>query len=342
MISDINKYSRFSFKEDIHISRKNKIDVETIKLSTDNSGLSATTENNTYIFDLQRNIFSDNNENIIIILSRDNENILKYSLDKLYEFNINQKCDILLVDDRSHTNSILELSRLYNTSYLRIDNHNDTFNYSMLNNIAALYAKAFNKKRCIFYNNDLWPEHEYSLSNLIAKHGQYNSDITGCKLLYPTKKQYNDLNNPQHILDKILSNIYSTIQHGGIYFYPQNNILYPYHLWRFHKKDTIMANIDQRCFAVTGAIQIVNLDSFLEIGGFTPSLCSSFQDIDLCLKAANKNMCIQYIGSENMIHAESITHYKEKIHLTNYAISNKIYWGLFWNKIIAKIIGYSI
>lgn len=353
MMLDINKYSRFNFDQNINISGKNETHHEAISFAVHNSDLSYKTENNRYVYSLERNRFSDNKENIIIILSKDNGHILKYSLDKLYQFDIHKKYDILLVDDRSQTKDINNLSIEYDTSYLRIDNDKDIFNYSMLNNIAVRYAKIFNKQRSIFYNNDLWTNNPDTIDNLINKHILYKSGITGCKLLYPSEKEYQELGKPQHILSNILHHIYGSIQHGGISFSLKkgsfvdsrrnytgpNFILGPIHQWRFYKDSHDLASFDTRCFAVTGAMHIIDTDSFIQLGGFTPSLPTSFQDIDLCMKAIESNIPVFYIGSESMTHAESLTHFKNNITKTEYFLSDNLFWDFVWGYKIPKIIG---
>lgn len=354
MMLDLNKYNLFDFNKKIEIAHRNYIIDQTINLNVKNEKLIYNIESNEYSFILENNKLSADKENIIIILSKDNGHILDYSLKRLYDYNINHKYDILLVDDRSITQDIYNLSQKYSISYLRIENKKNIFNYSVLNNIATLYAKFYNKKRCIFYNNDLWPKDINTIDNLLVKHQQLSSDITGCKLLYPSEKEYNDLGKPQHILSKIMPRIYGTIQHGGIYFTLKQSpfvdsrreymgskiVLAPMHQWRFYHPNHSLASYDTQCFAVTGAFQIIDIDKFIAIGGFTTSLPTSFQDIDLCFKALEQNMKIYYIGSESMVHAESLTHHRDKITSTSNFISDNLFWDAVWGYRTSNIIGY--
>jgi GT2 family glycosyltransferase len=273
---------------------------------------------------------------------------LEYSLKKLRS-SINIEYDILLVDDGSETNDILQLSDSFETSYLRIESNNDIFNYSILNNIAASYAKFFEKKTIIFYNNDLWPSSTNSLHNLLVKHNNYKSDISGCRLVYPIEQDYIDIGKPQHLLGNSISKVYNTIQHGGIHFIPQkqfNNtiVYYPDHTWRFYPAQTLLPSLDTRCFAITGAIQIIDIDIFYQLHGFNQSLSSSFQDIDLCIKAIGKNLSVNYIGSEYMYHAESLSIAQHrKNNNTNeitIKLSDHILWALLCQEKLPLLLGY--
>jgi GT2 family glycosyltransferase len=313
---------------------------------------------NNYTVDccLYNNNFRSNNNSVIVICSKDHSEILKYTLKKLKSFDIDKKYDILLIDDRSEKKDILELSKEFRTSYIRIDNSLNKFNYSLINNIAAAYVKAFKKEKIIFLNNDLWPTNYSSLDHLIEKHTNYNADITGCKLLYPSEKEYLELGNPPHMLKPYFTQIYETIQHGGIYFLPRTSLFLsnarpisneavfaPSHLWRFYPKDTVMSSIDNLCNAVTGAIHIVEVDSFInKIGGLNMALSTSFQDIDLCLNAISANGRVLYVGSESMVHAESLTHAIETKKFNERMISDNICWDLFWGEKIIHLLGFKL
>lgn len=294
---------------------------------------------------LLRNNFTDNDK-VIIICTKDNGNVLDYSLSHLIKTTDIDKYDILLVDDRSSDDTILNLSEKYNTSYLKLNNSRNRFNYSAINNIAATYAKAYDKKLVLFYNSDLWPENSETLSNLVNKHYEYNSSITGCKLLYPSYLDYENIGKPNHLLGKDLSKYYNTIQHGGISFisrrsYVKENCvcLAPVHTWRFYNRSHALANVDTRCFAVTGAIQIMNLNEFIELGGLNMALSTSFQDIDLCIRALNKDKPVYYIGTETMYHAESITSCKENITKNKEFTFDHIIWDMYWINSLYNITG---
>lgn len=353
---DTEKYLNFDFVEtvkNLSIGEKQEIDVNNLIFTVnDTNNINCNVSINTFKHKLIHNKFT-NNKSVIIICSKDNSAVLDFTLTKLVQNKTNTEHDILLVDDRSSSTDIENLSIKYGVSYLRIDNNHDVFNYSVLNNIATVYAKALGKDLIIFYNNDMWFSKKNSLKNIIKKHNKYKSDISGCKLVYPKKSDYQKIGKPQHLLNDHLDLIYNTIQHGGIHFiirrslfqdksrsyYGSGSVLSPVHTWRFYSPDHPIASLDARCTAVTGALQIVKTDTFISLGGFNVGLSSAFQDIDLCLKAVEKNYSINYIGSEFAYHAESITQAKEKISSSPYFQSDHILWDVLWGVKLPKLIG---
>lgn len=338
---DDNKYNSFVFQQII------------LDITENENKVNYSIYDNHKRFGLLRNRFNVNHKNLIIICSKNNSHILKYSLQKIKLSN-HIKYDILIVDDGSISDDILKLSDEFETSYLRIESNDNIFNYSIINNIASIYAKFFDKETIIFYNNDLWPSCNNSLHNLLVKHHHYQSGISGCRLLYPTEQEYTNIGKPQHVLKESIHKVYDTIQHGGIYFSPyikdistkKYKIYYPNHIWRFYPKTTKLSCLDSRCFAVTGAINIISTDNFYKLNGFNQSLSTSFQDIDLCLRAVEKHLAVYYIGSEDMYHAESLT--VAQIQINNnerhekITLSDNILWGLLWQKRAPNLLGYEI
>lgn len=354
---DTNQYINFPFDQLVNFNlienQEHYIDiVKPLFSKVDSQNLGYTIDNIKFTFNLKRQKFSDH-ESVIIICSKNNGHILDHALTKLDSTKDLYQHDILLIDDRSDSDEILQISEKFNTSYLRVDNSSNSFNYSVINNIGAAYAKYHNKDLIIFYNNDLWPANEESLSNIIAKHKIYKSDLTGAKLIYPLKSDYEQLGKPPHVLDQYLEKLYNTIQHGGIHFGVKQSsftdkrrtylshdiVLAPYHSWRFYENNEIMASYDTRCFAVTGALHIIDTNKFIDIGGLNCTMSTSFQDIDLCVRMLQKKHSIHYIGSESMYHAESITHHNEKVTQTKDFISDNIMWDYTYGLSLPTILG---
>jgi GT2 family glycosyltransferase len=319
----------------------------------DDNKINGKIRENEYTFNLRRNRFTDK-KSIIIICCKDNALLVENCLAKMVLNEINIDHDILLVDDRSDTQSIIDLSDKFNFSYLRIDNTENVFNYSILNNIAASYAIKYNKELLIFYNNDLWPTSKQTLPSLIEKHFNSKANITGCKLVYPSKEEYEKIGKPKHLLDQIIDKIFGTIQHGGVFFTPKmsaftdNNRTYgspeialaPSHLWRFYDSNHLPASLDTTCYAVTGALHIISSKDFIKLGGLNICMGIAFQDIDLCIKAIENNMLVYYVGSESMVHAESITNAKEEVTKTKDFYSDHILWEVLWSIKLPHILGY--
>lgn len=345
-LRDLTKDTFFDFDKYIdtinyNTEITNNITLERYVVSKKASELNVSVINNVVSFSLIRDKFSSK-PGCLIICSKDNSHILEYCLKQIKKYDIDKDHDVLLVDDRSETMDILKLSDKYETSYLRIENNNGVFNYSILNNIASMYCSNKNKELLIFYNNDLWPENEKTLPNIIDYHKKNKAAITGCRLIYPTKQHYEQLGNPRHLLEKYFDEIYNTIQHGGIFFDSpaHSNYPMPSHLWRFYPKDTSMACNNTKCFAVTGAIHVVNAKDFFDLKGFNIGMGGAFQDIALCIEACKQNKIVYYVGSEYMYHAESLTNVIEKITLTPDHISDNLLWEYLYGVNMTYLLGY--
>lgn len=358
MSNNLQTLSSFPFEDfntvsDFTGSEVNSYHLQSYLFQIEDNSISARAYANIVEHQLRRNRFDKSKDTVLLICSKDQSRILKYSLDQLRSFGIDKKYDILLIDDRSKED-ILSISDEYGVSYLRIDNQLDKFNYSLLNNIGSCYAKAFNKKTLIFFNNDMWPKNKNSLDNVLDQHRKTKSFVTGCKLVYPSESEYEQLGKPQHLLQPHLNQIYNTIQHGGICFAPrqsvfgdknrnyfsENFVMAPLHSWRFYNENERFASTNSSCFAVTGALQIIDTNNFIDIGGFNMTMTMAFQDIDLCIRAIKNALPVSYIGSETMIHAESITNAFEKITQTPEFLSDNISWDLTWGVELPSIIGY--
>lgn len=357
MQQNIEEYTKFNFETKIQVGINQINDIKIIRPvfdTVDRNQINCSLVEDRFTFFLGKNRFRTNSESCIIICSKDNGKILSHTLEILKKYDINKTYDILLVDDRSSSSDILELSERYETSYLKISNNNDIFNYSAINNIAVMYAKSFDKKTILFYNNDLWPSSEDTIDNLVKKYNNYKSDILGCKLVYPTEQAYNEIDKPIHVLGPNMARVFDTIQHGGIHFilkqsvfsdskrtyYGEDVVLAPSHLWRFYEKNTNMASVDSKCFAVTGAIQIIATEVFVQLNGFNNGLCAAFQDIDICLRGVEIGLNVNYVGSEYMYHAESLTQAKEKDSYVGRINCDNILWDILWGRKLPKLLGY--
>jgi GT2 family glycosyltransferase len=189
----------------------------------------------------------------------------------------------------------------------------------------------------------MWPSNESTIPNLIDYHIKNNSCITGCRLIYPSKIEYQEIGNYEHFLGKTIDMAYSTIQHGGITFLNnfQLQCLTPLHLWRYYPKDTARACYNNVCDAVTGAMHIINTIDFFDIKGLNIGLGTSFQDIALCIQANQHNKFVHYVGSEAMIHAESLTHSKEQITKSKLYMSDNLIWRYFYGPVLYNTLGIS-
>lgn len=285
----------------------------------------------------------------IIIPIRDNTELLKFTLDNLETNNITKHCNIIIVDDRSEQD-LLSIAKQSSHSYLRVDNKKG-FNFSMLNNIAAKICHQLENDTVIFWNSDLWAPNEDMFLELMRRHHQAGSKISGSKLLYPpaSMSSFNDnkevdTENIKNIFPHLKGGLWrETVQFGGSHWVntPGSPIdLSPVHFKRFTSITDPLVNCDKGETFVTGALHVCDLNFFIEMGGFNPSLSKVFQDVDICLRAYELGHCVMYFGKD-------IFFYHDESHITAKNKTNDFQWHsdhyLFakvWNSKMDLIIGH--
>jgi GT2 family glycosyltransferase len=293
-------------------------------------------------FTKQKNVF-DKTKPFIIIPSRNNIDLIEYTLNNLFINNIDEVCNIMVVDDRS-TDDYSSLLKYSSVSLLRVDNQKG-FNFSMLCNIGAYIASKLGCEEIILWNNDLWVEKREYLETIIKKHKEDKSTISGTKLLYPLKSFNGNTedseNVKQHFPNMKDGKWRGTVQFGGSSWVQTNGpiLLSPVHKRRFENAKHYLVNDEHAEIFVTGAFQVINLNWFIKNGGMNPSLSKNFQDVDLCLRASIQNDKVMYYGRDLFFwHDESLTFYSgnEKKNDKQF-ISDHVLFGKIWNDKILKI-----
>jgi len=281
---------------------------------------------------------------LIIIPSRNQMDLIEYTLDNLFSNNIQDICSIMVVDDRS-TDDYSRLLRRPGLCLLRVDNQKG-FNFSMLCNIGAYVANASGADEIILWNNDVWADKREYLETIIKKHREDRATISGTKLLYPRRSFSNDTlegeNGKQRFPDIKDGGWRGTVQFGGSSWVRTNGpILFsPAHKRRFDDAQHYLVNDDHAELFVTGAFQLINLRWLMQNGGMNPSLSKNFQDVDLCLRASVQNKRVMYYGKDVFLwHDESFTFRtgNEKKNDEQF-ISDHVVFGVLWNDKIEKII----
>lgn len=278
----------------------------------------------------------------IIIPSRNNIDLIKYTLNNLFTNKVEEICNIMVVDDRS-TDDYQQLLKQFDISLLRVDNQKG-FNFSMLCNIGAYVANKLGCEEIILWNNDLWVEKREYLETIIKKHREDNSTISGTKLLYPLKSfngnSEDSENIKQHFPNMKDGKWRGTIQFGGSIWMPSQNGFLPLHYKRFSNSRNNLVNCDRGDINVTGAFQLINLKWFIENGGLNPSLSKNLQDVDLCLRANELSKKVMYYGKDLFFwHDESLTFYSQNEKKNDKQMtSDHVLFSKIWNDKIAKII----
>ena len=201
----------------------------------------------------------------------------------------------IVVDDRS-TEDIRGLCSNYDFGYIRID-HDFDFNYSINMNTAAKILYDRSVRTAIFLNNDCYVYDKEKLKNFIDKHRAYRSNLSAPKLIYPPSPYSFKRHQPDE----------NKIQFGGGYFI-NNDVGLPAHNGRFLDRSDIRFNVDREDTWVTGAFNIIDLDSFFECGGYDENLTCSYQDVLLSIQFLIRKKKIFYIGENvDFYHDEATT-----------------------------------
>lgn len=281
----------------------------------------------------------DHKKPTIIIPTKNMSNLLEKTLKNLEDNEIPELCNVIVVDDMSEEN-IEKIAK--NHSYLKIENEKG-FNFSMLNNIAALVCHKKGNKQIIFWNNDLYVHSKNMMVEFIDRHNKEGSTISGSKLLYPPKEisyiKEEDSQNIKEFYKHVSGKWRNTIQYAGNIFLPimqQTQTLTPHHYKRFGDPSDPRVNCDKGADSLTGALMIVQLENFIRIGGFNPSLAKNFQDTDLCLKILEAGGKIFYFGKDiHFYHDESVSLSGKKKGDKQFR-SDEVLFGKIWNN---KIVG---
>jgi len=285
----------------------------------------------------------DNTKPLVILPIKDNINLLNYTLLNFKINNFFDTINLIVVDDRSDED-IEKVCNKYDVNYLRIDNDKG-FNFSMLNNIPALLAYKSGVKKIILWNSDLWIDKLEYFDTFLKKHIEAGAVISGSKLLYPHESLHNDkdsINILTHFPSMRDGKSKGTVQFGGSrWISSPNGSFVPIHYRRFTNKNDPRINCDIGTDFVTGALQIIDLEWFISIGGLNPSLSKILQDVDLCLRALEQNRKVMYFGKDiHFFHDESFNHFSNKTEkkIDNQYRSDNALFTKLWKEKIPSLI----
>lgn len=288
----------------------------------------------------------DSKKPTILIPIRDNKILIDVTIKNLKETVVLQHANVIIIDDRSEED--IKGSAVDNgLSYLRVDNDKG-FNFSMLNNIAAKICYDLNNTEIILWNSDLWCEKEEWFLELMSRHRNCSSKLSGSKLLYPPiemslNKQVDSDNIKKHFPHMSDGKWRGTVQFGGSYWIRTQQFLEysPLHYKRFANPGNPLVNNDRGSDFVTGALQVWDLEHFISMGGLNPSLSKVFQDVDACLRSVEAEEIPMYFGKDiHFHHDESFNMYNAKDHVKedHQYISDHVLFAKLWNEKIVSIV----
>jgi GT2 family glycosyltransferase len=134
----------------------------------------------------------------------------------------------------------------------------------------------------VFLNNDTLPVDGW-LEELVAYAETHErAAVVGSKLAFP-----ND-----------------TIQHAGVVIC-QDRV--PRHIYVGFPAHHPAVSKSRRFQIVTAACALVRRDAFEEIGGFDTTFSNGYEDVDLCLRLAERGHEIHYCSESSLYHLEMVT-----------------------------------
>ncbi len=217
----------------------------------------------------------------IIILTKDKLNFLKPLIESIQEKTTYKPYEIMVVNNNSELPETLEYLNNLEKQGITIIHDHRPFNYSALNNSAAVKARG---NILVFLNNDMKIINDEWLNELVKYAINSEIGIVGAKLLYED----------------------NTIQHAGIEtaFDQLPNVAYHVYL---RAEDSDPRTIFPCHYpAVTGACMAMRTSVFKELNGFNEQdLPIGFNDVDLCLKSLEAGYINLYTPFAKLYHYES-------------------------------------
>ena len=155
------------------------------------------------------------------------------------------------------------------------------FNFSRKTNLGAAYARG---EYLLFLNDDMEITHPDWLGNMLAIAQMPDVGAVGAKLVFED----------------------GSMQHAGVYLWHGPGH-YGFGIRQQDSGYLGVWEVDRECVAVTGACLLTPMRVFSEVGGFTLSLASNWQDVDYCLKARAIGLRNIWTPQAVLTHFESIT-----------------------------------
>ena len=223
----------------------------------------------------------------VIVPTRDRLDLLKPCVESLLSSAAHNRTamELAIIDhESSEPETAAFLARVAEKDGVRVDRHEGSFNWALMNNLGADRSDA---DVLVFLNNDtvvLTPEW---LDELVAQALRPEVGVVGARLLYED----------------------STLQHGGfvVRSRPEHYLSHdgvglpvtdPGYLGRY--------GLVRRSVAVTGACLAIRRETFKALGGFDSArLAIEGNDVDLCLRAQAAGLAVIYNPHATIYHLES-------------------------------------
>lgn len=219
----------------------------------------------------------------IIIPTRDRAQLLKRCVESIRVRTDYNPFEIIIVDNGSIEEETFRFFREVECDEnIRVIVESGPFNYSRLNNHAALQARG---DILVFLNNDTEIDDAGWLTEMVSHAARTEVGAVGARLWYPD----------------------GTLQHGGVVLGLGGVAGHAFpHIPSGHPGYFNRAMLQQNCSGVTGACMAVRKTVFEELKGFDEvNLGVTFNDIDFCLRLTQRGYRVVWTPYANLIHHES-------------------------------------
>lgn len=228
--------------------------------------------------------YSDEKLVSLIIPTYNGLDVLSVCISSILEKTLYENYEIVIIDNNSNDPKTLAyLDSIQEHSKISVIRYPKPFNYSAINNFAAMHAKG---SILGLINNDIEVISPDWLSKMVAHVQRPDIGCVGAKLLYP-----NEL-----------------VQHAGVVLGYGGGAGHAHKFFpREHPGYLARAKSTQNFSAVTAACLLVTKDDFEAVGGLNEvDLTVAFNDVDFCLRILN-------LGRRNLLCAEALLYHHESI-----------------------------
>ena len=253
----------------------------------------------------------------IIIPTKDNMVYLKTCVESIIEKTTYKNYEIIIVDNGSSDKQLIDyLKQLENrnNTKTRVLRYNHQFNFSAINNYAVRHSKS---RILCFLNDDTEVISNEWLSEMVSQVLRPDVGMVGAKLHFRN----------------------GTIQHagvipglGGIAGHTLSQVE-PTAMEFFEKLQLV-----QNYSSVTAACMVMKRKVFEELGGFDEeNFKVAYNDIDLCLKAREKNYRVVWTPFARLYHHEMISRGNDRLkkNMKRYLAESKSF-AKKWEKYIGN------
>jgi GT2 family glycosyltransferase len=218
----------------------------------------------------------------VIVPFRDQPQFLRTCVDSVRATAGDSDLELLLVDNgSSDLETLTLLERLAGTEGVEVHHDPQPFNWARLNNQAARSARG---AVLLFLNNDIEALRDGWLDALVAHALRPDVGAAGARLLYPNGR----------------------LQHCGLVIGLNGAAGHPLVGLDGDAPGYLhMATATRECAAVTGACLATRREVFDELEGFDETLGVDLNDVDYCLRAAQRGYRTIYEPAAELVHHES-------------------------------------